>query len=323
MSGLLDKIKEKGLAQTMRIAPRRAYLETRLFRRRLQRIQALKALNYRVTFPNEGGKVISVPAISTADITRGDGVLIDQVYDFSRRPFKETLLRRTIYDLFGQGYLDPTKSIIDIGCWLSDNALVWASLLKDGGTVHAIDPSAKNLAFGQRLAGLNGVTNINWVEAVCAEKSGMVLDFEGTLDHTAFNETEAQSATSLISRTLDDVVMDSDAQSISLIHVDVEGFEAKVLQGAKDIIARDKPVILFEQHISADDATSLVTWLKGHGYAVYMINEVLPGCEHDCRNLIAFDASRQMPKELAVDLMTGRETGIWFATLGGALVPIE
>ena len=64
---------------------------------------------------------------------------------------------------------------------------------------------------------------------------------------------------------------------IGLIHVDVEGFELKVIKGASKIIERDKPTLFFEQHISQEDPNLVFKYMKNFGYRVFMINEVIPG----------------------------------------------
>ena len=50
---------------------------------------------------------------------------------------------------------------------------------------------------------------------------------------------------------LDDILDDS--QQVSLIKIDVEGAELQVLRGARNIIERDKPIIIFEHGLGAAD----------------------------------------------------------------------
>ena len=64
--------------------------------------------------------------------------------------------------------------------------------------------------------------------------------------------------------------------------------EAQVIMGSENVIRYFQPIITFEQHLNQDDYISLSSNLKKKGYLVFMINEVLPGCNPDCRNFIAF-----------------------------------
>ena len=55
---------------------------------------------------------------------------------------------------------------------------------------------------------------------------------------------------------------------MSLIKIDVEGAEAQVLEGAQELIERDKPHLLLEAN-SADHLDLLVSWLGPRGYSFY------------------------------------------------------
>lgn len=131
------------------------------------------------------------------------------------------------------------------------------------------------------------------IEAVCAETTRKKLGFDGSLDHAKFNETNSNKC--LISKTLDQLILNEKETVIGLLHVDVEGFELQVLKGAQKIIIKDSPAILFEQHISQDDVNAIFKFLKGYNYRIFMINEVLPGCQLDCRNFLAIHSSKKLP----------------------------
>ena len=77
-------------------------------------------------------------------------------------------------------------------------------------------------------------------------------------------------------------------QNVALIHLDVEGFEFKVVRGATETIDKYRPIISFEQHVQVDNYLGLSEYLCEKGYDIYLINEVLPGCRRDCRNFMAF-----------------------------------
>ena len=68
--------------------------------------------------------------------------------------------------------------------------------------------------------------------------------------------------------------------------------EFKVILGADLIIKKFRPIVTFEQHIEIEDYMKIVQHFKNNDYNVYIIDEILPGCRHDCRNLIA------IPKEI-------------------------
>jgi FkbM family methyltransferase len=63
-------------------------------------------------------------------------------------------------------------------------------------------------------------------------------------------------------------------RKIGLIKVDVEGHELNVLRGAAGLIAKNKPAILFEQHIGDFDSTgrsAVIEYLRGLSYEKFAL----------------------------------------------------
>jgi FkbM family methyltransferase len=292
------------------------------FKHSLKGFYQLKNNNFEVKFIHEGDIVIKLPKINLIEGMTIRRSLLNKQIDFKLRPISETLLRKIIFHLYDINYIDKKKSVVDIGCWIGDNALVWAKLLKERGSVFAIDPSHENIMFGQTVCNQNNITNIKWVNAVCSSKVGIPLSFSGKLDHAVFEETN-KTQFSLLSNTLDNIVGYKFHNQISLMHVDVEGFEERVLKGASAIIKKSKPIIVFEQHISRDNVMSLISYLESENYTIFLINEVIPNCELDCRNFIAFNNEKGLPSKYKIEHKHGRKNDIFYATLGDALIAIN
>jgi FkbM family methyltransferase len=289
---------------------------------RMIKLNNLDKNDYKAKFIHEGGIEISLPKISVIDALFKRNKNLTRVFDYFSRPKAEVLLRKTIFRLFKEGYISSNKSIIDIGCWLGDNSLVWAKLLDKESTVYAVDPSIENLSFGQELAELNSIFNVSWEHAVCSDNPGIPLSFQGNIDHAIFSESNTTNQNIMVSTTLDEIVGEINHETIGLLHVDVEGFELKVLRGAETIIDKSRPVITFEQHISKEDVGTVVSFLKEKNYDVFMINEVIPECNLDCRNFIAFDSQKVYPKIYKPDQMNGRNEGIFYACIGADLIAV-
>ena len=80
------------------------------------------------------------------------------------RPKMERPQRR-IGKFLRAGVLDPSKSIVNTGSWIGDNALPWASMLAklcpdNPGRVITIDPSEMYVEDMVDLAQVNGVSNL-------------------------------------------------------------------------------------------------------------------------------------------------------------------
>lgn len=287
---------------------------------RLSNLKKLKKNNLTVNFRHEGNVKIFLPKISVWDIIlRKKWPIIKKNSDFITRPKSEVLLRRSIYEMYQTGYISPKKSIIDIGCWISDNSIIWSKYLSENGTVFSIDPSSSNLAYGKVIAKLNKSNNIKFIEAVCAEKAGIKLNFSGSLEHTSFKESGKGKF--LISTTIDAIIT-KEKKEIGLLHVDVEGLELLVLKGSEKIILRDNPVISFEQHISKENLHSIDEYLRSLNYKIFMVNEVLQDCALDCRNFFAFPIKKGLPNLTEFKQADGRDLGIFSAVIGKALIEI-
>lgn len=284
----------------------------------------LKSRQWSVVFPDEGNILIRLPRTHWLDgFRKKRKKQIDKALTFSGRAGKEVLLRQVIYKLYQSGLINKDQHIIDIGAWLADNTLVWAHFLNaPSAKVIAIDPAQDNINFGHMLATENNKHNIVWHQAVCAEKSGIPLYYRGKLNHARFNMNGEGKLSPLQSATIDELVTSEQWTNIGLLHVDVEGFEEVVLRGSSQIIAASNPVILFEQHITHEDPLKIADWLEGFGYKVFMLNEVIPQCELDCRNFIA------LPKSVAeqafnLNISKNTQEKIFWATMGPPLISIN
>lgn len=291
--------------------------------RRYEAHTSLNASDFIVKFIHEGGLEIRLPKIRIADYLSGQKrQKISNTYAFSHRANAEALLRRLVFDFYRDGTLDKDKSIIDIGAWISDNSIIWSTLIdSDKASVYAIDPSAENIEFGKVIAQLNGRQNISWHVAACAESEGQPLYYQGSLGHTRFNQEGDGQASPVKTTTLDALVGENNQDKIGLVHIDVEGMEKEVLAGAKEIISRSKPAVLFEQHLGEEDPLQVFALLKDHGYKLYMINEILSNSATNCRNFFALPPDMVLPELPPVDPSSGRQQGIVYATSGTALIP--
>lgn len=316
---LVKKFVEHGFFGALKAILRKLELSIKAPISRFVQHKRIERLNHSINFVHEGAVKVRLPRVSMLDVILGKGVLVKRNIDYMTRPNAEVLLRKTIFEFYKSGYIDKTTSIIDIGSWISDNSIVWSQYLSESGKVIAIDPSSENISYGQKLAQLNRIENIKFVQAVCADKCGIRLDFDGTIDHASFKVSTSEKH--ILSTTIDEI-MRNDGSSVGLLHVDVEGFELSVLKGAVSLIKRDLPVISFEQHISKEKVSDIISYLKDFDYRFFMINEVLPGCSLDCRNFLALPSKKGIPNLPKFDQDKGRDFGVFSAVIGDTLIEV-
>jgi hypothetical protein len=121
-----------------------------------------------------------------------------------------------------------------------------------------------------------------------------IIGTNNNINHCSFSKKGGK--TTVESITLDYLYAQGQIDNISYIHLDVEGFEFNVINGSKKIIKLFKPIISYEQHLETDNYKELSLHLYNQGYNIYLINEILPECNHDCRNFLAF------PKNIKIQI---------------------
>jgi len=219
---------------------------------------------------------------------------------FSRRVNHEIMFRKVVYECIVNNLIDINKNMIDSGSWIGDNTLVWAKLIKNGegkGIVYAIDPSRKNKDYIEELSKLNQLDNIKCIETAMSDKIEE-LNYQGCIDHNSFIECGLRPYKGdkfLFSSYMDLLYEQGEIKEVDFIHLDVEGMEYKVICGGKKTIEENRSVVTYEIHLEIDKEQNLIhEYFKNLNYAVFMINEVLPGCRHDCRNFIAIPKERNI-----------------------------
>ena len=218
--------------------------------------------------------------------------LIDDPYSelLAGRDHHEILFRRINTLLIKDKIIK--NNIVDSGAWIGDNSIPWAKNIN--GIVYAIEPSTVNCDFISRTCEHNKINNVKTMCVALSDKNE-TLSTDDDIVHCTFVGFGENAKNKVSAFTLDYLYETKEIDNIGYIHLDVEGMEHRVLQGSSKVIDEFRPIITYEQHINQNDVKSLVEYLNGKNYISYMIDEELPNCHLDCRNLIAF------PAELYVD----------------------
>lgn len=183
--------------------------------------------------------------------------------------------------------------VFDIGANTGSHALPMASYVGDEGRVYAFEPVPWAMRRMQRNLELNSFRNITLeLVALSDEKTEMEMKFrasfrigsasgvglEGKIDESWWNECEQVRVR--IER-LDDYVADHGIDRLDLIKLDVDGFEGKVLRGAKQTLRRFKPYIIMEvapawTEMRGDSVEAVLDDLMQAGYLFYQESDLTP-----------------------------------------------
>ena len=186
----------------------------------------------------------------------GDTLYIEGVYEWETQAiFLKMIARGSV--------------VYDLGAHRGFLSLLAARIVGPQGRVVAFEPSSRNERLIRTQAGLNGLAQITSYAFAISSESGTVdfSDLEddqaNTLMKVSPRFAAARSIRQVQSRKLDDLV-ELELPAPQFIKMDIEGAELEALAGARQLLARHRPVLFFSVH-------------ENH----------LPGVEKQCLDLLA------------------------------------
>lgn len=167
--------------------------------------------------------------------------------------------------------LVPRGSIvIDVGANVGFFSRRFARWVGPHGRVIALEPEPRNLARLKARIARDGIAGIvEAVGAAAAEAAGTVL-LDLNPDNPADHRLGARGIP-VPSVTLDALVGDHPGGAVSLIKIDVQGSELRVIEGALQTIARFRPTLFIEVddghlRLGGASAKALIDRLDALGY---------------------------------------------------------
>jgi FkbM family methyltransferase len=176
---------------------------------------------------------------------------------------------------------EAAGTLLDVGANWGHHTYPFAA---SGYRCVCFEPQSVCAAFIERVQALNRFPDIAVVSClVGAEPRETVRFFESQIE--AFSSTNEQHVASFeqpyVSRTVRADTLDAycSARNLSptLIKVDAEGAELDVINGARDIIERFKPIVIVE--VSSDAGSQRALWerMAGAGYRCYWLSPGIGG----------------------------------------------
>lgn len=142
-----------------------------------------------------------------------------------------------------------SRTVLDVGANIGCTALLFADLSQ---WVYAFEPSKSTFTFLEKNITRAGKKNIIPLNiGLGAASYETTLTFHPSNRSGGFvsnlTQADAEHNTEKISiQRLDDVVNSLDLQQIDFIKLDVEGFEAQALHGAKQTLVTHRPTVVLE-----------------------------------------------------------------------------
>ena len=139
-----------------------------------------------------------------------------------------------------EALIHPGDTVVDVGANIGYLSTVAARLVGPSGRVIAIEPSPLCLGSLELLKSL--MSNIEVIPVAAGRQVGTsVLEGHDSPGHSGLGSIRNGRNTGgdlVAVRTLDDLLAESGIAEVGFLKIDVEGFEAAVLEGAKRLIGR-------------------------------------------------------------------------------------
>lgn len=136
---------------------------------------------------------------------------------------------------FFRRYLRPDDDVIDVGANIGFFTLIFSTLVGKFGKVYAFEPHPRIYKYLQGNLVLNKVDNVYAFNLALGNKSGTVK-FSDQKDDDSNLVVSDDSGITVPAERLDAVGIDS--VSVSLLKIDVEGYEKFVLEGAEHTLQK-------------------------------------------------------------------------------------
>lgn len=174
-----------------------------------------------------------------------------------------------------RSYVEPGGWVVDVGSNLGFYTLLFSRWVSGAGKIVSIEPAAENYAELESMISSEGLTGkVIAVQAVASEIDGhlrLKLNPDSHADHRI-----ADSGVATKSVRLDSLLAQHGRPRVSLIKIDVQGAEPRVLAGSLSTLREFAPAIYMEVddralRESGSSAVELIDRMRGLGYAAYAI----------------------------------------------------
>lgn len=215
-------------------------------------------------------------------------------------------------------FVNPGDLVIDVGAHIGRYTTYYSSLVNEKGEVQAFE--AHPLIFSELKRRVTQLGNVRCYHFAVSKESDQHIEMKvypnditqecATIEPLLMNSERMPGDTKLISvttRKLDEILDEKERKLCSLIKIDVEGHEHAVIEGAKRLISKDKPIIIYEYGFSSGNfEPKTIGQLKKMNYLSYdckSLQRVDEGYSIAITDLVAIPKDKQLEFEAFTSLL--------------------
>lgn len=179
------------------------------------------------------------------------------------------------------GLIKKGDVVLDIGANIGYYTLIFAREVGPQGRVYAFEPEPTNFAILKRNVEINGYENVIMVPKAVSNETGRIrlyLCEENWGDHRIYDSGDGREWIEVEAVRLDDY-FDGYRGPVNFIKMDIQGAEAKALQGMAGLLERNRHLTMMTEFWPAGlkkcgtDPQEYLKSLVDHGFKVLHINE--------------------------------------------------
>ncbi|MGI9326649.1 MAG: FkbM family methyltransferase [Pseudomonadales bacterium] len=177
-------------------------------------------------------------------------------------------------------FLQPGAVVVDAGANLGIYTAVTARLVGATGRICAFEPGERAHALLRENLALNGLNQVETFTMALSDRQGETRLYSHPWGPVGFSLGDGHKASEgfaiVPTTTLDLFAQEHGLDRLDLLKIDVEGAEELVLAGGRELIARTRPVVLFEVSASLPTFLGLTptgAWdrLAALGYTFHVV----------------------------------------------------
>jgi FkbM family methyltransferase len=145
-------------------------------------------------------------------------------------------------------FVKPGDTILDVGACIGTHTVAFAGLVGPAGLVHAFEPQRRNFLMLAGNVALNALENVVCHWSAVGDSSGEIRVPSLPPPDTTFNYAAVScQPSSETGENVPLVMLDSlELSACRAIKVDTEGMEPQVINGARTLIERYRPLLYVE-----------------------------------------------------------------------------
>lgn len=204
---------------------------------------------------------------------------------------------------FVQRTLQPGMTVLDIGANVGYYTALATRAVGPSGRVIALEPDPQSYEYLEQTIAANEVGNVNAFQYAAADheaKMPLHISKDNRGDNRLYEPDPKWPKITVTARPADDVLKESGIDSVDFIKIDVQGFEASVIDGLQNTLAQSKKLTLLAEFWpkglsdAGSDPKEFLERLRDHGL---QLHELTPKGElvelNDFDNLIARHQGRR------------------------------